>query len=109
MYYDVLLNSSAIVNCDPLWGGISSIVEAMYFYTPVIVAPYNDFTKMFGKDIVFGEYNKEYSRECIARNISKILQSGDYNKYCLTAHNAVKNFTWNTYIDKLLNIIDDDR
>lgn len=109
MYYNILLNSSVVVNCDPLWGGISSIVEAMYFYTPIVVAPYNDFTKLFGKDIPFGEYNQEYSSECIAGNISKIIQSEDYNKYCLTAHNAVKNFTWNTYVDKLLNIIDDDK
>lgn len=109
MYYNVLLNSSVIVNCDPLWGGISSIVEAMFFYTPVIVAPYNDFTKLFGKDITFGEYNEEYSSECIARNISKIIHSEEYNEYCLTAHNAVKNFTWNAYVDKLLNIIDNDK
>lgn len=108
-YYDILLSTSIIVNADPIWGGYSSIVEAMYFYTPIIVSPYDDFTKEFGYDIPFGRYNQSYTSTCIANNIEDILGSDNYDSYCIAAHKRVENFTWPVYVDKILKLIDDDK
>lgn len=102
-YYKLLLETSVIVNADPQWGGFSSIVEAMYFYTPIIVAPYEDFTQEFGKSISFGEYNKEYTPHCIASNIDMILSSEYYANYCTNAHKRVEDFTWSSFVDKLIS------
>ncbi len=65
LYYKLLLNAKVIVNPSPLWAGYSSTIEAMFFYTPVIVSPYKDFVDEFGKDIPFGIYNNEYTADSV--------------------------------------------
>lgn len=86
-------------------GGYSSTVEAMYFYTPVIVSPYDDFVNEFGKDIDFGIYNEKYDSSVLAKNIEAIFNSGDYENMCLNAHERVKDYTWDNYVDKILKLL----
>lgn len=86
-------------------GGYSSIVEAMYFYTPVIVSPYDDFVNEFGKDIDFGIYNKKYDSLVLAKNMESIFNSSDYENMCLNAHERVKDYTWDNYVDKILKLL----
>lgn len=107
LYYKLLLEACIFVNPTPIWGGYSSTVEAMYFYTPIIISPYKDFVKEFGPDIEFGRYNESFNEKCIAENILSIInmQNTDYNIICEKAHNAVKNYTWDVYITKMLNLI----
>lgn len=104
-YYDLLVSSKMVVNPTPNWGGYSSTVEAMYFYTPVIVSPYDDFVNEFGKDIDFGIYNEKYDSSVLAKNIEAIFNSGDYENMCLNAHERVKDYTWDNYVDKILKLL----
>lgn len=105
IYYDLLISSKMIVNPTPNWGGYSSIVEAMYFYTPVIVSPYDDFVNEFGKDINFGIYNEKYDSSVLAQNIEAIFNSSDYENMCLNARERVKDYTWDNYVDKILRLL----
>lgn len=105
IYYDLLISSRTVVNPTPLWGGYSSTVEAMYFYTPVIVSPYDDFVKEFGREINFGIYNEEYNPSVLARNISALFQREDYEEMCVNAHERVKTYTWDNYVDKILRLM----
>ncbi len=105
-YYELLLGASLFVNPTPIWGGYSSCIEAMYFYTPVIVSPYKDFLRNFGEKINFGTYNDHFTVDCLSNNIKKILYSDNYLETCKEAHNAVKDYTWDKYVDSLLKIVE---
>ena len=85
-YYDLLLGAKVLVNVNPNWGAFSSTVEAMYYYTPVMVSPYQDFVKNFGKEIDFGVYNQDFTVESIANNIKSVINSDYYTEMCKFAH-----------------------
>lgn len=100
IYYELMTSAKMIVNTTPKWSGFSSVIEAMYFYTPVITIAYDDFINTFDKTIAFGRYNT--SNDTLADDIEAILNADNYNEMCQQAHWAVKDFTWSNYIDKFL-------
>ncbi|MCB0775742.1 MAG: glycosyltransferase [Chitinophagaceae bacterium] len=100
-YYDLMESSKMIINTTPKWSGFSSVIEAMYFYNPVITIPYDDFVETFDKKINFGVYNQ--SPETLSDDILSIIQDKNYTTLCQNAHLAVKDFTWSNYIDKFLS------
>ena len=99
-------SSNVVVNVTPQWAGYSSIIESMFFYTPVIISPFNEFVSEFGSLISFGIYNLSYSKDCLAGNISKLLKSDRYWEMCISAHNKVKDYTWGRYVDEILNMVE---
>lgn len=104
-YYDLLINAKVIVNPTPRWAAFSSVAEAMYFYTPVIITPYEDFMQLFGENISFGVYNQTFTRQAIIDSLNMIIHHENYLQLCQNAHQAVKNYTWDSYIEKMLNMI----
>ena len=108
-YYELLKGAKVIVNPTPKWAAYSSMIEAMYFYTPVVVSPFDDFVQEFGETIDFGRYNLEFSADCIAGNIRSLMELTDvgYSDVCLQAHEAVKDYTWDRYVDKVLKLCEE--
>lgn len=104
-YYDLLLNAKVLVNANPKWGAFSSTVEAMYYYTPVIVSPYQDFVKNFGEKIDFGVYNQDFTAENIAKDIKSVINSDNYTEMCNFAHENVKSYTWENYVEKVATLL----
>ena len=104
-YYDLLLGAKVLVNANPKWGAFSSTVEAMYYYTPVIVSPYQDFVKNFGEKIDFGVYNQDFTTESIANDIKSVINSDNYTEMCNFAHEIVKSYTWENYVDKTVALL----
>ena len=100
-YYDLLLNAKVLVNANPKWGAFSSTVEAMYYYTPVIVSPYQDFVKNFGEKIDFGVYNQDFTADSLANDIKTVINSVNYTEMCNFAHEKVKSYTWDNYVKQL--------
>lgn len=108
LYYNLMLNASIFINPTETWAGYSSTIEAMYFYTPIIVSPYKDFVSEFGEDISFGRYNQMFNVECLSNNIESILKTplSGYVKMCLDAHSATKDYSWSNYVDKVFSVIE---
>ena len=104
-YYDLLLGAKVLVNANPKWGAFSSTVEAMYYYTPVIVSPYQDFVKNFGEKIDFGVYNQDFTAESVANDIKSIINSDNYTEMCNFAHEIVKTYTWENYVKLLCCLV----
>jgi glycosyltransferase involved in cell wall biosynthesis len=102
IYYDLIMNAKVFINPTPLWGGYSSTVEAMYFYNPIVIAPYEEFTYTFGESPSFAAFAKEFEADDLALNIKKILHSPNYTQLCIDAHYAVRDYTWTKYVDKFL-------
>lgn len=104
-YYDLLLNAKVLVNANPKWGAFSSTVEAMYYYTPIIVSPYQDFVKNFGEKIDFGIYNQDFTAKSIANDIKTVINSDNYSEMCNFAHENVKTYTWENYVEQILKLL----
>ena len=102
LYYSLLHSCKVLVNPAQQWGGYSSSIEAMFYGSPIIVAPYDDFVCEFGTDINFGRYTN--NKEELHKTINSILNS-DQEKYktmCYNAYNRVSDYTWNNYINEFL-------
>lgn len=104
-FYRLLKGAKMIVNPTPKWAAYSSIIEAMYFYTPVVVSPFDDFVQEFGQKIGFGRYNEVFTTEGIADSIRQILDADNYTDICTCAHETVKDYTWERYVDKVIELL----
>lgn len=109
VYYDLLKTSGVVVNTTPNWGGYSSIIEAMFFYTPVLVTPFASFVDEFGKTIDFGKYVPDLGAKQISSQLISILQSREYDELCKAAHERVKDYTWDSYLDRMFALVTDDK
>jgi len=100
-YYALMQNARIFINTTPKWGAFSASLEAMYFYTPVIITAYTEFTQTFGEKIDFGSYY-DYEKNDLADKIQEILKKEDYRKLCIKAHLAAKEHSWDNYVDKMI-------
>lgn len=102
LYYDLFKRAKVVINTTPKWGGFSATIEAMYFYNPIVVMPYDEFVETFGKQINFGVYCTENTPEAIEKSVRAIIEHPAYNLLCTQANDAVKDYTWSAYIDKMI-------
>lgn len=100
IYYKLLKEARVFVNTTPKWSAFSASVEAMYFYNPVIVPSYEEFVKTFGENFNGGIYCN--NNDNLAEKIELIINSQSYEEFSINARTLVKNFTWDSYIDKVL-------
>jgi glycosyltransferase involved in cell wall biosynthesis len=103
LYYSLLQRAKTVVNTTEKWGAFSSTIEAMHFYTPVITSSYKEFIQTFGEEISFGYYCEPESVEGLRDALLAIFQDPRYESMCAAANEVVKPFTWDVYIDKLLD------
>jgi glycosyltransferase involved in cell wall biosynthesis len=101
--YEALLKKArVIVNPTPKWGGFSSLVEAMYFGTPVVTTPYGEFVESFGDQLDFGAYCQDTGLESLCHAIQQATEPSGYSERCNCAHNAAKGHTWDAFVQRLL-------
>jgi glycosyltransferase involved in cell wall biosynthesis len=105
LYYRLLREASLLVNHNPVWGGYSSTIEAMLFYTPIVVAPYEEFVNEFGCDTSFAEYCNDFSVEALVQSICRSFDSETRRQASIDAHAAVEEYTWSAYVKKLEKLI----
>ena len=107
LYYKLLAKAKAIINTNVNWGAFSAMTEAMYFYTPIITTPYNEFTETYGAEINFGYYVNDNSNQKLVSTIETLLDNTDEQQLILmnNAHEKVKDFSWDNYSNKLLDLI----
>jgi len=102
-FYRLLNEADLILNTSSQWGGFSATVEAMHRYTAVLTAPYAEFQTIFGNEISFGHYLYELTPAAVAHAISAEIQDTDIIiEHQTCAPNAVQDFTWTLFVDRLL-------
>lgn len=106
LYYELFKKAKVFINTTPKWAAFSASIEAMYFYIPVVVTAYDEFTRTFGNNIKFGAYCEENSPAVIETKIKSILDHPSYNSLCVNAHKAVQEYTWSAYIDRVIEQIE---
>jgi len=102
LFYKLLSNASVFVNTTPKWGPFSATLEAMTFYTPVILRPYEEFVATFGLTPDFGRYCEDDAPQALCDAIESVLKDPSYVELCLQAHEVVKDATWERYLDQVL-------
>lgn len=107
-YYHLLTNTKILVNPSEIWAAYSSTIECMYYYTPIIIKPYDAFTLDYGKENDFGIYLENTEVATIVEAIRRILimDESEYRKICNSAHDLVKDQTWENYIKKIVQLMD---
>ncbi|MCI8659816.1 MAG: glycosyltransferase [Lachnospiraceae bacterium] len=110
LYYNLILHAKAIVNTTEGWNGMSSLIEAMYYDTPVIIVPNPNIIKTFGNQCDFGVYCKKDTCKAVLEAILTIqaMPNKDYVLTCQQAHKKVETFTWTNYAKKLISLIKND-
>lgn len=105
-YYNILKDTLVVINTSEKWAGMSSILESMYYYRPIIISDFDEFVKTFGKNIDFGYYcsnNDSDIKECLEKIIS--MKKSDYKKMSCCAHELVKDYSYDSYVDKMINLV----
>ena len=108
-YYNLLTNAKILVNPSEIWAAYSSTIECMYYYTPIIIKPYDAFTLDYGKEYEFGVYLENTEVATIIKAIRSILlmDEDSYTKLCYRAHELVKDQTWENYTKKIVELMDE--
>ena len=77
----------------------------MYFYTPILISPFSYFVEEFGSNIRFGKYAESMETSVICGKLIEIIQSENYNQMCQCAHEKVKSYSWDSYIERMKALI----
>ncbi len=110
LYYKVLKKTFVVVNTLEKWAGMSSIMEAMYYYRPVITSNFDEFVKTFGKKINFGYYaNNDAKDICDMLRKMTRLDSDSYERLAINSHLAVQDYTYDAYIDKIMKLVEKEK
>lgn len=106
-YYDLLINTKILVNPSEIWAAYSSTIECMFYYTPIIIKPYDAFALDYGKENDFGVYLQNTDIPTIVESIRSILimDEESYTKLCMRAHELVKGQTWENYTKKIVDLM----
>ncbi len=103
-YYQLMIAARMMICPSARWAAYSSLVEGMYFYTPVIVTPFDAFTDTFGEEIAFGCYTSCTPHHLTAA-IRYLCDTTDYPELCRRAHEEVRHHTCARYVKELLHLM----
>lgn len=109
LYYSLLQQARIVVNTTPKWGGLSSILEALAYYTPVVVAPFHEIVRFFGDENEFVYYCEENTPDLLVQRLQTLLEHPDYPSLARKAHTAVENLTWENYVERFLRLMETER
>ena len=104
IYYKLIKNAKICINTTPIWAGFSSIIEAMFLYTPIITSKYESFENTFGKKFDSNFYSDNNyitlsEKIMMIANLNKAL----YFDLCKEMKNMVSDMTWSQYVKRLEN------
>lgn len=108
-YYELLTSTKILVNPSEIWAAYSSTVECMFYYTPIIIKPYDAFAMDYGQKNDFGVYLENTEVSTIVDGIRSVLvmDENEYSTVCNRAHDLVKDQTWEHYTKKVVALMDD--
>jgi len=103
-YYTLLKNAKLFINTTPSWNAFQATLEAMYFYTPIVVRVNESLTQTFPKLEGFSYLVAERNEDLEKEIIKSIEHSGEYLEKCKQAHKAAKPYTWENFTQKLMEL-----
>lgn len=108
LYKNLLSDARLFINPFRLGGTYLTSIEAMYFYTPIIVFPFKGINDVFGEEINnCGVFLKEYSTNEINNEIISLLEDEQkWKDAAINSHKLVSSFTWEKVINDIFDNLD---
>lgn len=104
-YYSLLRTSTIFVNSNPKISSFSATLEAMYFFTPIIVTKSLEMVNTFGESISFGYYF-DRKNTSLKNSILELRNSNSYFQKAINANHEANKYSWDNYIKKFTNVLD---
>jgi glycosyltransferase involved in cell wall biosynthesis len=103
-YYELLSNARLFVNTTPRWSGFQALLEAMYFYNPILVRSNESLTSYFPNLSAVGHILEEGPNlESIL--VESLVNKSRYQQMSDNARKSVETSTWNSFTNKLIGLI----
>ena len=104
-YYELLANARMFVNANSGWSGFQALLEAMYFYTPILVRSNESLSSYFSnlKQLAYVLEDGEVRLESLL--IESFLDSEKYQAKSELSHNSVKSSTWSHFTENMIQLI----
>ena len=104
-YYELVANARLFVNTTSAWSGFQSLLEAMYFYTPILVRPNGSLNSYFPNlnQLAYVLEDREVRLESLL--IDSFSDSEKYQSMSELSHSSVKSFTWSHFTENMIKLI----
>jgi glycosyltransferase involved in cell wall biosynthesis len=103
-YYTLLKGAKLFINTTPSWNAFQATLEAMYFYTPIVVRSNESLIQTFPKLKDFS-YLVEEKNEDLEKEIIKSLEHKEqYLEKCEKSHKVAEPHTWENFTQKLMEL-----
>ena len=104
-YYALLENAKLFVNTTPKWNAFQATLEALHFYVPIVVRPNESLVQSFPELAKISYLIEENINSLEFEIIKSIEFKEDYLEKCTQAHLAARPYTWNNFINNLMELI----
>lgn len=99
LYYRLISETKVMANVTKDWNGVSSLFEALYHGTPILVSANVELEKLIGET----EYCHFCDNEDIFYdNFVSLMEDDNYLKISQAAHDFANQYTWDKFMDKFL-------
>lgn len=105
-YYKLLTSARVFVNTTTGWSGFQALLEAMYFYTPIIVRPNEILRGYFSNLTSVAHVLEEGGPRLENLLIESLTDSVTYTRMSEAARSAVESSTWNNFTSKLIGLLE---
>lgn len=100
LYYRLIGEAKLMANVTSDWNGVSSLFEALYHGTPILVSRNRELELLIGE--------KDFCRFCddeneLYKQFVSIMNDDDYNKISQAAHKFGEMYSWDKFMDKFLD------
>lgn len=106
-YYELLSSSKLLVNTTPGWSGFQALLEAMYFYNPIVVRSNESLNSYFPELTSVARIVEEDGSNLESILIESLTDSSLYQQMSESAHKAVESSTWNNFTNKLIGLLNE--
>ena len=104
-YYELLINARLLINTNRGWSGFQAILEALFFYTPIIVRKNDMLINYFDnlEDVAY--LLKDGNNSLDELIIDSFINLDRYKLMTEAASRSVEPYTWKNFTDKLIKLI----
>jgi len=104
-YYELLSNAKLFVNTNPGWSGFQALLEAMYFYNPIVVRP-NESLNSYFADLKAVAHILAKDGPSLESILMDSLADGErYQNMSDEARKAVESSTWSNFTENIVRLI----
>lgn len=103
-YYELLANARIMVNTTPGWSGFQALLEALYFYNPIVVRANESLSSYFLNLTSFAHILNDNGHNLESILLQSLCNNSNYQQMSDEAHKSVKHYSWTNFTNHLINL-----